>query len=204
MVGVVFLLALATACSRHSGVLPLSQPIAASHDLPFNRGSEDSGFSPTQAFDFSAVPAGTPIIVRLTSPLSSAGSRTGDAFEAVLDEPILVHGQLRVQRGAPVTGRVAAAKPFDPPNHAGYLRLTLSSMIIGKDIQQLHTSSVFAKGSRRGLDEVSAKVGLPAFRDSLLLGANEVERAAPRTGDAKFSTAQRLTFRQLGTLPTGR
>src|SRR5512142_530034 len=35
------------------------------------------------------VPAGTPISVRLQSSVSSASARSGDHFEAVLDEPLV-------------------------------------------------------------------------------------------------------------------
>ncbi len=208
-VGMVFVLALATACSRQSGGRSLTLPSGASHDLPFNRGSEEGGISPTQALASSALPVGTPIVVRLTSPLSSAGTRSGDSFDAVLDEPILLQGQILVQRGAQVGGRVAAAKPSAPPNHAGYLRLTLSSIFADRNTLQIHTSSIFAKGSSRKLGEVSSTKNQVAGSDeSLLLRANEVANAAepgpPDDGDAKFSTAQRLTFRLLGPLPTGR
>lgn len=133
-------LALAAACSRQSGVLPVTGPAGASHDLPFNRSSEESGLSPTQAFAPVAAPIGTPIVVRLTSPLSSAATHSGDTFEAVLDGPILVQGQILVQPGAPVLGRVTAANPFQPPKHAGYLRLTLSSISTNNSTLAVRTS----------------------------------------------------------------
>ena len=190
-VGLIFVQTLATGCSRQSSGLYLTLPPGASHDLPFNRGFEEGGISPTQALASSALPVGTLIAVRLASPLSSAGARSGDSFEAVLDEPILVQGQILVQRGAQVRGRVAAAKSSDPPNHAGYLRLTLSSIINNRDTLPVHTSSIFAKGSWRELSEVSSIKSV-------------ADRGAPDDGDAKFSTAQRLTFRLLGSLATGR
>lgn len=204
--GLVFVLAMATACSRQAGVLSLTQPAQASHDLPFHRGSEESGISPTQALATSAVPIGTPIVIRLTSPLSSAGTHSGDTFEAVLEEPILVQGQTLVQRGAPVWGRIAAAKPFDSPNHAGYLRLTLSSIVYQRDTLPVQTSSIFAKGSMRKPGEALA-ANHGASDQSSFLRANEGGSAADPggdAGDAKFSTAQRLTFRLLKPVPTGR
>jgi len=198
------ILALGMACSRQSGVLPLTSAAGASHGLPFNRGSEESGISPTQAIASFTVPVGTPIVVRLSSPLSSVGTRSGDSFAAVLDDPILVQGQILLQRGAAVLGTVAAAKPFEPPNHPGYLRLTLAAVTTNRSTLQVHTSSIFAKGSWRELGEVSTQHnGASLSHQSLLLTANEVG-SAPQGGDAKFSTAQRLTFRLLESLPTGR
>jgi len=209
LLAVVFVLALATACSRQSGLVSLIQPARASHDLPFNRGSEASGLLPTQAFASSSLPVGTPIVVRLTSPLSSAKAHPGDSFDAVLDKPILVQDQILVQRGAQVRGRVAAAKPCDPPNHAGYLRLTLSFILNDRNTLPVHTSSIFAKGSAPEVGEVPASENQVAAPDQSRLfktnpAANAAEPGTPDDGDAKFSTAQRLTFRLLGSLTTGR
>lgn len=198
-------LAVGLACSRQSGVLPLAPPAGASHDLPFNRSAEESGLSPTQALASFAAPIGTPIIVRLTSPLSSAEARSGDTFEAVLDEPILGQGQILVERGAPVRGKVSAAKPLEPPNHAGYLRLTIASITTNRNTFQVHASSVFAKGLWRGLGGASmTQGGVPSSSQNVLLRANQVADANPSyDGEAKISTAQRLTFRLLGPLATG-
>ncbi|HUJ71125.1 MAG TPA: hypothetical protein VLZ30_02705, partial [Verrucomicrobiae bacterium] len=93
---------------------------------------------------------GTLLVIRLTSPLTSASVHSGDTFDAVLDEPILAQGQIVAQRGAPVRGIVAAASASDLANGAGYLRLTLSSISSSNhDVLPVHTSSIFAKGALR-------------------------------------------------------
>jgi hypothetical protein len=203
-----FVLAMAVACSRQPGVLPLAQPTGAGHDLPFNQGSEDRGLSPTQAFVLSA-PAGSPIIVRLISPLSSAQAQSGDSFRAVLDEPILVRGQILAKRGTPVLGRVAVAEPSRPDSHDGYLRLTLSSITTNRDTLVVQTSSIFAKGSAPELDRsYVATSGAQVPRANQLLRTSQIASTSSQdraqTGDAEFSTAQRLTFRLLEPLSTGR
>jgi len=186
MLGVVFTLALATACSRREEILSLTPTAEASHSLPFNESSKETGISPTQAFAPSTVPAGTQIVVRLTAPLSSAATHSGDTFEAVLDQPVLVDGLMVMKQGVSVRGRIASAKPSDSPNRAGYLRLTLSSIVDQRATLPVHTSSIFVKGSSRPKGGVG--------QDS----------AHPQDSDAKFSTAQRLTFRLLAPASTGR
>jgi len=185
IVGVTLSLAGISGCSRQAGVLSLTQPAEASRGLPFNETSKESGISPTQAFAPSTVPAGTQIIVRLTYPVSSDQARIGDSFEAVLDQPILVNGLKVMRQGAPVQGRVASAKPSDPPNHAGYLRLTLSSINDQRMMLAVHTSSIFAKGSSRANQSVTLD-----------------EPRSRNDGNAEFSTVQRLTFRLLAPVST--
>src|SRR5436309_1273548 len=70
------------------------------------------------------VPAGTAVSIRLQSGISSASSRTGDEFSAVLDEPIVVNGQTVASRGAGVRGRVLAARSSGRLHNSGYLRLS--------------------------------------------------------------------------------
>jgi len=202
--GLVFVLALATACSRQAGVLSLIPPSGAGHDLPFDRGSQDRGLSPTQAFTLSA-PIGSPIVVRLLAPLSSADARPGDSFSAVLDEPILIRGHILAQGGTPVLGRVAAARPCGPSNREGYLRLTLSSIATSPGSLNVSTSSIFAKGSARKLDPPSVPVDGLASAGGRIVQANATATSSnrTRTADAEFSTAQRLTFHLLRPLSTG-
>src|SRR5690242_3014403 len=56
------------------------------------------------------IPAGTPIGIRLQNSISSASANSGDHFDAVIDEPVVVDGQVVIPKGANATGRVVAAK----------------------------------------------------------------------------------------------
>jgi hypothetical protein len=164
-----------SACSGQPGLL---SPKEDAKNLPFNDSAHSDGISPTQAFASSSIPAGTAIVVRLQSPLSSAEARLGDQFQAVLDEPVVVQGQTVVPSGTAITGRVLAAK-FSVPREPGYLRLTVSSMVLNGKAVEVHTSSVFAKGSSR-----------------------EPARSGARpANDVQFSTGRRLTFRLIQPLP---
>jgi hypothetical protein len=56
------------------------------------------------------LPAGTMVAVRTTSFLASNRNKVGDAFTAILDQPLVVNGFVVARRGQPVIGRVVIAK----------------------------------------------------------------------------------------------
>src|SRR5207244_1500317 len=93
--------------------------------MPFDRLADKKGVSPTASLLPASIPAGTPIAIRLQSPVSSASSQSGDSFEAALDEPVVINGQAVAPRGATVTGKVVEAKASGNLQDPGYLRLTL-------------------------------------------------------------------------------
>lgn len=142
-------LALLFACGRPTGV---PQP---SHDtsqaLPFDRESRANGISPSQSLipPTKRVAEGTPISMRLRTPLSSASAHSGDSFDGSVDEPVVVDGQVLITSGAGVVGRVLDAQHATGTASQGYLRITLVSVNVAGKTILLDTSSIFAKGSRR-------------------------------------------------------
>ena len=177
----VLVLAVTNACSRQLGFLSSSLNSPSGQQLPFAHLPEKGGMSPTLPFASSAIPEGAAIVVRLQSPISSRNARSGDVFTAVLEEPVVVEGQIMAPRGVSVTGRVAVAHPGGLDD-AGYLRLTLTSVVISGAMLPVHTSSIFAKGSSR---------------------EREVAIATGNMSEAQFSTDRRLTFRLLEPIPLG-
>lgn len=93
------------------------------------------------------IPAGTPITIRLQQRLSSASAIPGERFEAVLEEPIAVQGQVLAPAGAVVRGHVVAAVHSGRLHHPGELGLTLDSLIVNQQSVPLATSNVFARAS---------------------------------------------------------
>jgi hypothetical protein len=164
-----------SACSGLPGLL---SPKENADTLPFNDSSQHDGISPTQAFASSSIPAGTAIVIELQSSLSSAACHSGEQFQAVLNEPILVQGRILIQSGSAITGRILAAKASEART-PGYLRLTLSSVVLKGKAVDVHTSTVFSKGRHW----LHLNIGSGA--------ANEV----------RFSTGRRLTFRLIEPLP---
>ncbi len=191
-------LAWTTGCSRQLAV-PASGSTPGNGQLPFDRVSDSRGLSPTAPFTTDRIPAGTEVTVRLQVAFSSADSRAGDSFQAVLDEAVIVDGKTLVPRGTPVTGSVIAAKAAGDEHDPGYLRVTLVSMALdGKSIP-LQTSGIFAKGgayARRKIPTLKnsdpANQGVVAAVDS----GNDTEPSlSSGHADARFSTGRRLTFR---------
>ncbi|MGB7584489.1 MAG: hypothetical protein WBM11_06565 [Terriglobales bacterium] len=150
---------------------------AQTRPVPFDA-SHNGEISPTQAFAPASIPAGTAMVVRLRSALSSAEAHSGDEFEATLDGPIMVQGQTLVPGGAVITGRILTAKA-SAPRAPGYMRLTLSSVLLNGKVMDVHTSSIFSKGGSEG-----------SHRSQL-----------SSSDDAQFSTDRRLTFRLIEALP---
>ena len=188
-------LAWVTGCSRQLPV-PGSGATADSGHLPFDRVSDNGGISPTAGIAPEGIPVGTSFIIRLRSELSSAHSRAGDSFPAVLDEPI-VAGKTMLPRGTPVRGSVVAAKASAGADASGYLRLTLASIFMNGESVPLQTSSIFAKGGshekRRATQKRFVADGKDATTES---GGNETDPSlTPGQGDVKFSTGHRLSFR---------
>ena len=167
-----------SACSRQPALL--SPPENAQSSLPFDNPSRRDGVSPTQAFASSSIPAGTAIVVRLQSAVSSAESHSGDQFQAVLDAPIVVQGQTLAPGGAAITGTVLAAKASGP-GEPGYLRLTLSSLTLKGQALEVHCSSVFSKGGPREYSGAASGAQSP--------------RHPVGTAEVQFSTGRRLSFR---------
>ncbi len=172
-----------TACSKQPAVEALDDSASDGQQLPFERAPNRKGLPPTATI--AEIPAGTPIKVRLQTPLSSASAHDGQAFEALLDEPIIVRGKVIAHRGTVVTGRVVAAKPSDHDQTSGYLRLTLSAIALNGKSQPIQTSSIFAKGGTQEVLRTSQETGSPD----------------PGAQDIELSSAHLFTFRLKETVP---
>lgn len=189
------------------------QASSRSQDLPFDRNQNNDGISPSE----SLVPvphrlaAGTALTIRLQSSVSSATAQSGDAFDAVLDEPIIVGGQTVAPRGAQVTGQVVAAKPSGRLTEPGYLRLTLASISLNGKTLPVQSSSIFVKGKsheKRDWASIGGGTAAGALIGGLAGGGKgaligSTVGAAGGTGyaystgkkDVGFGAERRLTFR---------
>ena len=156
--------------------------------LPFDRTPRSNGISPSQSLipSTTRLPEGTPIPVRLQSVLSSVSAHAGDTFYAMVDEPVMIDGQMFVARDTPATGRVLEAKAATSSHSSspepGYLRIVLVSLNIDGKPVAIETSSIFAKGGSR--EERSS--GRPS-------GATTKNQN--RDMDISFSIDRHLSFR---------
>ncbi|PYX85744.1 MAG: hypothetical protein DMG68_17330 [Acidobacteria bacterium] len=222
--GLLFAIALTVGCARQPNTTSANEsatPEASDNvqRVPFDRPAANSGIAPSESLvpTPASVPAGTPITIRLQTSVSSASSHTGDRFEAVLDEPIVIQSQIVAPRGTVITGRVIAAKPSGHLHEPGYLRLTLASMTLNGKALPLTTSSIFVKGGsheKRNLAMIGGGAGGGALIGALAgggkgalvgsaLGAAGGTGVAYGTGkkDVGFGAERRLTFRLTEPVP---
>lgn len=172
--------------------------------LPFDKGSD------SKRADLS-IPVGTPISVRLQSSVSTASARSGDKFEAVVDEPVIVNGETLIPKGAAATGRVVTAQSGGRLHKVSYLRLTLSSVAMDGSSVPVQTSSLSLAGkshNNRNLALIGGGAGGGALIGALAgggkgaligsaIGAGAGTAGAYATGkkDVGFAAERRLTFR---------
>jgi len=195
---VLLMLSLACACGR-----PTSDPGNASNSadaqkLPFDRQPRPTGISPSQSLIPSAtkLPEGTPIPIRLQSALSSASAHAGDSFSAIVDEPVVIDGQMLIDGGTPATGRVLEAKPSaNSPGRSlerslapGYLRIVLVSLTVAGRPIMIETSSIFAKGGIREERNPATGAASGASRKGK-------DKDRERDRDIVLGIDRRLTFR---------
>jgi hypothetical protein len=174
-----------------------------------------AGNTPTSNFQAEkpvvTLPAGTPVTVRLQTPVSSGSSQAGEIFDAVLDEPLTVDGQTVAPRGAAVRGKVTIARHSGRLRHSGELGLTLLSLSVQGEEVSLETSHIYAKGSshkKRNLALIGGGTGAGALIGGIAsggtgllvgsaIGAGGGTAVAYGTGkkDVGFGLERRLTFK---------
>ena len=174
-------------------------PVSTRQQLPFVEGKS------------LVVPANTAIYIRLQQSISSATAQSGQNFSAELDEPLTVDGKILAPEGAAVTGMVVAARDSGHLHNAGYLRITLSTIVLNGKSVPLQTNSVFVSGGsykKRNLAFIGGGAGGGALLGALAgggkgaaigstVGAAGGTTAAYATGkkEVRFVAERRLGFR---------
>ena len=143
-------LAMSVQCGRHA-TLPVAASTVAqpnsNEQLPFDRQAQGHGFSPSSTVIplGARIPAGTPICIGLQAPIASTTAQSGDVFQAVLLEPIMVNGRTVAEKGSSVTGFVMearAGRSLTP----GFIRIALRAIEIDGKSSAVQSSSNFVKG----------------------------------------------------------
>jgi hypothetical protein len=215
----VLALAVATGCSKVPGAADAAQTDnnavaegSQRESPPFSkRSAESDGNRKALVPDQVTIPAGTSVAIRMQSSVSSATAQSGEHFDAVLDEPLVVNGRTVAQRGTPAVGRVVQARRSGRLHNSGYLSLTLASIELkGKQVP-VRSSSVSAQGGahkKRNLALIGGGAGGGALIGALAgggkgaligsaIGAGAGTTGAYATGkkDVAFGVERRLTFR---------
>ena len=208
-------------CSQRESLPVTSGNEATNDQLPFSAASDKDGIFPTGSLTPTAIPAGTPVTIHVQLSLSSATSHSGDSFEAVLDQPIIVRGREVAPRGAIVAGKILDARASDQLQEPGYMRLALTAISISGKSFPIQTSSIFVKRGAHGNSNPTVIGGAPMSlasigpasggassgnRKGTLIGASSrtVAVSGPvyaENRDVGVTPERRLTFRLAQPLP---
>jgi hypothetical protein len=95
--------------------------------------------------DGHSLPAGTLLTVRLKGAITAGTSLTGSSFAAIIDEPVVVQGNILIPRGAAAAGRIESTRISQVKPNRGYIRLALESIHVGEVDVPVQTASLFAR-----------------------------------------------------------
>ena len=105
------------------------------------------------------IPVGTQISVRTIDAIDSAKNRVGDRFQASLQEPITVNGQVVVEKGTDVYGRLAESKTSGTFTGRSELQLELTGMVVNGKTVPLVTGEYELTGKSRGASTAKRTAG---------------------------------------------
>lgn len=95
------------------------------------------------------IPAGTTLTVRMIDPVDSRTDRVGQSYRASLDEPIMVNGDVVVQRGADIVAKLVNDQQSGRMTGKTVLTLDLESITVdGRNIPVATQEVERASGSR--------------------------------------------------------
>ena len=101
------------------------------------------------------LPAGTLLTVRLKTSVYASTSPSEGSFEAVVEQPVVMDGNIIIPKGANVAGRVESAQTSRIKPNRGYVRLALQSVDIGDRRVAVQTASLFAREAPLGNQPIS-------------------------------------------------
>ena len=104
------------------------------------------------------VPSGTLIRASMMDSLSSGTAREGETFQASLEDPITLNGQVVFPRGSQVTGSVVGVHPSGRLSDPGSLQLTLNSISNGSQTAHITTEPLLVRGESHTKSNVE-KIG---------------------------------------------
>jgi hypothetical protein len=123
-------------------------------DVPTSSDFEKPG-SPS----YVTIPAGTTIAVRTIDSIDSTKNHVGDRFEATLEEPLTVDGNVVVPKDAEVYGRLAESKKSGTFTGRSELQLELTGMVVNGQTVPLVTGEYELAGKSRGASTAKRTVG---------------------------------------------
>ena len=105
------------------------------------------------------IPAGTRISVRTIDGIDSTRNHVGDRFQASLEEPLFVDGNLAIAKGADVYGRLAESKESGTFAGRSQLQLELTGIVVNGQTIPLVTGEYELTGKSRGASTAKRTFG---------------------------------------------
>lgn len=113
----------------------------------------------TQTSKSVTIPAGTQISVRTIDAIDSTRNHPGDRFQASLEEPLIVNGNVVAAKGADVYGRLSESKKSETFSGRSELRLELTGLVVNGQTVPLVTGDYESKGKSRGASTAKRTIG---------------------------------------------
>ncbi len=137
---------------RAAGEMPARPALAPASAAPVAN-------QPGTTAGYVTVPAGTHLSVRTIDGIDSTKNHVGDRFQASLDQPLIVGGNVLVAKGADVYGRLAESKTSGTFTGRSQLRLELTGIVINGQTFPLSTGEYELTGKSRGASTAKRTVG---------------------------------------------
>ncbi|MGY5450905.1 hypothetical protein ACVFI8_08180 [Agarivorans sp. MS3-6] len=107
----------------------------------------------------STIPAGTPLMISLNSPLSSREHPSGHRFSATLEGDLLVSGQLIASNGSTVYGRVLESQQAGRLAGKSSISIALTDITINGQRVAIQTNSFSGLGDAQAKNTVKKTAG---------------------------------------------
>ena len=124
--------------------------------------AESSHVNETQTTQKSAlvtIPAGTRISVRTIDRIDSTKNQVGDRFQASLEEPLTIDGNVVVAKHADVYGRLAESKKSGTFTGRSQLQLELTGIVVNGQTVAVVTGEYELTGKSRGASTAKRTIG---------------------------------------------
>jgi hypothetical protein len=105
------------------------------------------------------IPAGTRVFVRTIDVIDSTTSQVGDRFQASLEEPLTLEGNVVVPQDSLVIGRLTESKESGTFTGRSRLRLELIGIVVNGKTVSVATGEYEATGKSRGASTARRTIG---------------------------------------------
>jgi len=118
-----------------------------------------SATEPAKISSYVTIPAGTRISVRTIDSLDSTKNHVGDRFQASLEEPLIVDGNVVVAKGADVYGRLEESKETGTFTGRSDLKLALTGIVVDGKTVPIVTGDYELTGKSKGASTAKRTFG---------------------------------------------